>query len=165
MCNLVSAYEVLNHKSPEYINVNPNAGASYTFNYFIGKFGTPTSIDEALQKVLGHGYSYYYNSKYSNKVAIDRIKNKSGVNCTDSAQVFYRIGQALGYTVDFLHVQCKMGGHIRLRLKHPEKTGDKWIYRDPACVLSGKMGVGGNWCSNAPVIAYNPTWLFTNLDN
>ena len=154
---------MLNHKSPEYINVNPNAGASYTFNYFIEKFGTPTSIDEALQKVLGHGYSYYYNSKYSNKVAIDRIKNKQGVNCTDSAQVFYLIGKHLGYETQFIQVQCKSGGHIRLRLKHPTKTSNKWIYRDHACVLSGKQGVTGNWCSTGKVIAYNPSWIFTDL--
>lgn len=165
MCHRVSAYEVLHQKSPKYININQNAGSKSTFEYFCSRFKTPNSIDDALGEILGKGYKYYYNSRYNNQRVIDRIRTKQGVNCTDSAHVFYRIGQALGYTVDFLHVQCKVGGHIRLRLKHPEKTGDKWIYRDPACVLSGKMGVGGNWCSNAPVIAYNPTWLFTNLDN
>ena len=164
MCNRVSSYEVLNHKSPKYIIVNPNAGASDTFKYFCEQFGTPTDIDNALEKVFKHGYKHYYNSLYSNVIAIDRIKNKSGVNCTDSAQVFYRIGQALGYTVEFIQVECKEGGHIRLRLKHANNTGDKWIYRDPACVLSGNQGIKGNWCSTGHIKAYNPSWLFTDLE-
>ena len=163
MCNRVSAYEVLNHKSPKFIKINNNAGASDTFSYFVSNFGDVTSIDDALTKVLKHGYSYYYNSRFNNKVAIDRVHNKQGINCTDSAQVFYRVGQHLGYDVQFIQVQCTSGGHIRLRLKHPTKTGNKWIYRDPACVLSGKKGVEGNWCSTGRVIAYNPSWIFTDL--
>lgn len=164
MCNRVSAYEVLNHKSPKNIKINTNAGSSGTYNYFVTKFGAVTSIDDALQKILGHGYSYYYNSHYSNNTVVDRIFKRAGVNCTDSAQVFYRIGQALGYDVQFIQVQCKTGGHIRLRLKHASKTSNQWIYRDPACVLSGKKGIGGNWCSTGHVIAYNPSWIFTDLE-
>ncbi len=164
MCNRVSAYEVLNHKSPKYVSVNQNAGVSNTYSYFCNRFGTPNGIDDALERIYKHGYSYYYNSKYSNQTVIDRMYNKQGVNCTDSAQVFYRIGQALGYIVEFIQVECKSGGHIRLRLKHTEKTNNEWIYRDPACVLSGNQGITGNWCSTGKIKAYNPSWLFTDLE-
>lgn len=164
MCHRVVAYETLHHQKPTNIRVNPHAGAETTFTHFTNHFGEVKSIDEALQKILGHGYSYYYNSTYSNNVAIDRIYNHQGVNCTDSAQVFYRIGQALGYTPEFLQVQCQSGGHIRLRLKHPQFTEDEWIYRDPACVLSGKQGIRGNWCMKGKLIACNPSWIFTDLE-
>ena len=164
MCNRVSAYEVLNHKSPLYMSLNSNAGASNTFKYFCEKFGNVNSIDEGLEKIYKRGYAYYYNSSYSNQTSIDRIFKNQGVNCTDSAQVFYRIGQALGYTPQFIQVQCKTGGHIRLRLKHPQRTGNEWIYRDPACVLSGKQGIRGNWCVGGRVIAYDPSWIFTDLE-
>lgn len=164
MCNRVSAFEVLHHKSPTNIRKNHNAGADTTFIHFTNKFGNVKTIDDALQKILAKGYSYYYNSHYSNNIAIDRIANRQGVNCTDSAQVFYRIGQSLGYTPEFLQVQCKTGGHIRLRLKHPQNTDNEWIYRDPACVLSGKQGIRGNWCMGGQIIARNPSWIFTDLE-
>lgn len=173
MAQRVSAYEVLNGKSPAIVYVqNPNNNTvsattttvNETYNYFVKKFGSITDFDSALRKVQSRGYAHYYDSKYSNIVCIDRMYNKYGINCTDSAQVLYKVALALGYTVQFVHVKCKGGdGHIRLRLKHSKNTGGEWIYRDPASVLSGNA-ITKNWClPPAYTIAYDPSWIFTDL--
>lgn len=134
-------------------------------NYFMKQFGKVTTIDEALGKVNNHEYAYYYDDVYNNKNAIDRMKNKQGINCTDSCQVFYHIAKALGYTVNVLHVQCSTGGHVRLQLKHSKHTSGNWINRDPACVLSNNnKPVTAIWCSNAPLNATNPKWFMDNVN-
>lgn len=173
MAQRVSAYEILNGKSPAIVYIqNPNNNTTVnattttvndTYNYFTKKFGSITDFDSALAKIQGRGYAYYYNSKYTNTTCIDRMYNKQGINCTDSAQVMYKVALALGYTVQFIHIKCSGGdGHIRLRLKHSKNTGGKWIYRDPAAVLKGGS-ITSNWCSNGTVIAYDPSWIFTDL--
>lgn len=131
------------------------------FNYFVKVFGNVTTFDQALEKVKEHGYSYYYDDVYNNKTAIDRMKNRKGINCTDSCQVFYHIAKALGYKVDVLHVQCSTGGHVRLQLS---KNG-KVYNRDPACVLSdnGKP-INCIWCPNAPLNAKNPKWFMDKVN-
>lgn len=174
MISRVLAFEKLNNRSPNTVSVqNPNTAstnatsvtANETYNYFVKKFGAITDFDSALAKIKGRGYSGYYNSRYSNTACIDRMYKKQGINCTDSSQVFYKIALALGYEVQFVHVKCSSGtGHIRLRLKHSKNTGGKWIYRDPASVLNGN-GVTSNWCtSNYTLIAYDPAWIFTDLN-
>ena len=161
MANRVSAYEILNGQHPRIIYRNPKADTDDTYNYFCKVFGKVNTIDDALAKVQGRGYGYYYNSAYNNKEAINRMKNGSGVNCTDSAQVFYRIAEKLGYKVQFVHVLCRGGdGHVRLRLD----KGNGWFYRDPAAVLDGEA-ITSNWCNPpAQTIAYDPAWIFTDLD-
>lgn len=173
MANRVSAYEVLNGKSPAVVYVqNPNTNSTTattttvnsTYETFVKYFGSVTDIDSCLAKVQGRGYSGYYNSKYDNITSIKRMYNKQGINCTDSAQVFYKLALALGYDVQFVHVRCSSGtGHVRLRLKHPVNTEGSYILRDSASVLSGN-GIRSNWCtSNYTLLAYDPAWIFTDL--
>lgn len=168
MANRVSCYEVVNGRSPNIIYVYKNNPTSNnidtTLKLFVDNFGEVSDIDSCLSKIKGRGYSYYYNSRYNTKDTIMRIKNGKGVNCTDSSQLLYRLALALGYEVQFVHVKCSSGGgHIRLRLKHPENTGGEWIYRDPASVLNGN-GIRSNWCTKGyKLVAYDPSWIFTDL--
>lgn len=133
------------------------------FNYFVKVFGKVTTIDEALTKVKEHGYSYYYDDVYSNKTCIDRMKNRQGINCTDSCQVFYHIAKALGYNVTVEHVYCTGtgGGHVRLKLS---KNGNTFR-RDPACILSqnGKP-LNAIWCENGKLIDTNPSWFMDSIN-
>ena len=133
------------------------------FNYFVKVFGKVGTIDEALQKVKEHGYSYYYDDVYNNKTSIDRMKAYKGINCTDSCQVFYHIAKALGYTVNVLHVYCtgSGGGHVRLKLS---KNGNTFR-RDPACVLSqnGKP-LTAIWCGDGRLLGTNPSWFMENVN-
>lgn len=162
--NRTSSYEGLHGASPKIIYIKPQTSTSTTYDYFISKFGTLTDFDSFLQKIRGRGYSYYYNSAYSNKTTIDRIYNKQGVNCTDSAQLGYRIAEKLGYEVHFLHIRCKKsGGHIRLKLRHKTNTGNQWIMRDPASVLNGSA-ITSNWCTDGTLIATDPKWIFDDLE-
>lgn len=162
-----------NKRLPSYCNFNTNVFKKITpvsndevFNYFVKKFGKVSTIDEAFNKVKERGYAYYYDDQYSNKKAIDRIKSKLGINCTDSCQVFWHIAKALGYDVRCIHVRCSSGGgHVRLQLKHSKHTGGNWINRDPACILSqnGKA-LTEIWCSNGTKLATNPKWFLDNVN-
>lgn len=170
MNNRVSAYEVLHGESPEIVYINDSHGngttnisANTTLEKCYKAFGEFSTIDGFLSKIQGRGYSYYFNSIYNTDTTINRIKNRKGANCVDSSQLTYRVGKGLGYDVQFIHVRCLSGtGHVRVRLKHPKYTDNAWIYRDPASVLSGN-GVRSNWCMNGTVLAYNPSWIFSDL--
>jgi hypothetical protein len=173
MANRVSAYEVLNNKSPAIVYLkDPNSGGSTTsnnvdatlkaFKNALGNFDN--TCDGALALIRNRKYSGYFNSKYNTQTTINRIKNKLGVNCTDASQLFYRLLIALGYQVQFVHVMCSSGtGHVRLRLKHKVHTGGNWILRDPAAVLNGGA-ITYNWCtSNYKWIVYDAGWIFQDL--
>lgn len=167
MANRVSAYEVLNGKSPKIVYIKKenttNTKVDSTLQAFINAFGNVTCIDDCLEKIQGRGYGYYYNSQYNTQTTINRIKNRQGVNCTDSSQLFYRLGIALGYEVQFVHVKCRGGdGHIRLRLRKSGINNGNWFYKDPAAVLDGES-INSNWCMNGTIIAYNPSWIFSDL--
>jgi len=169
MANRVSAYEVLNGRSPNIVYIkkeNKTSTSTPTLDYFESKFGKCEYIDDAMSKIKGRGYAYYYNSQYNTNTTINRIYNRQGVNCTDSAQLFYRLAIDMNnkygrnYEVQFVHVFCTSGtGHIRLRLR---SNGSSWFYRDPSACLDGNS-ITYNWCSNGRVNAYNPSWIFTDL--
>lgn len=173
---IVNWYYTHDNKMPNYVNMNSRAftkpstsstSQDAVFNYFVKKFGKVSSIDEALKKVKDRGYGYYYDDVYSNKTSIDRMYSKSGVNCTDSCQVFWHIAKALGYEVKCMHVRCSGGdGHVRLKLKHAKHTSGNWIYRDPAAVLSNNgKPVTYNWCTNGyTLLATNPSWFLANVN-
>ena len=136
------------------------------FNYFVKIFGNVKTIDDAFSKIKERGYAYYYDDIYNNKNSIDRIKANRGVNCTDSCQVFWHIGKALGYEVRCIHVKCQGGdGHVRLQFKHKTNTNNKWINRDPAAILS-KNGqpLTYIWCANGTQLAINPNWFLENVN-
>ena len=159
------------HKTlPKYANVNtkcwikPSENENEVYKYFVKTFGKISCIDDALDKISGRGYGYYYDDKYSNKQSIDRMKNRQGVNCTDSCHVFYNIGlqfvkQGRYKKVECLHIKCRGGdGHVRLRFT---TNNGETFYRDPACTLSD----GGycNWCLDGTLLAVNPSWFMQNL--
>lgn len=163
--NRVSAYEVLKGKSPAIVYIKKEDATDETtdkvLKEFESYFGKVNYIDDVLEKIQGKGYAYYYDSQYNTSNTIKRIYNRQGVNCTDVGQLLYRLAIALGYEAQFIHVKCKGGdGHIRNRFR---KNGGDWFYRDGASVLNGNS-IGNNWCSPpAYVIAYNPSWIFTDL--
>lgn len=169
MANRVSSYEVLNGKSPLIVYIKKENTVSTntpTLDLFEKYFGQCKTIDDALAKIRGRGYAYYYNSQYNTATTIERIYNKKGVNCTDSAQLFYRLAYDMNnkygtkYECQFVHVFCQSGtGHIRLRFK---RGNESWWYRDPSAVLDGNS-ITYNWCSNGRVNAYNPSWIFSDL--
>lgn len=147
--------------------VKPSETTNEVYNYFIDVFGKfDNTIDGALSKIASKGYGYYYDDKYSNKEAIQRMKQGKGVNCTDSCQVFYNIALVLikkgkYKKVEAIHIKCKGGdGHIRLRITMNDGT---YIYRDPASVLNGN-GIRSNWCMNGTLLAINPSWFMQNLN-
>ena len=172
----VVSYYYTNNAMPAYVNMNSNAftkpevsssSGDAVFDYFVQKFGKVSTIDDALEKVQDRGYGYYYDDVYSNKTSIDRMYSKSGVNCTDSCQVFWHIAKALGYEVQCLHVKCSGGdGHVRLRLRNPKTSGNEWFLRDPAAVLDRNgASIEYNWCTSGyRLIATNPSWFLANVN-
>ena len=171
MAKRVVAFRKKNGRNPKKVKVqgkHSNNSTSDSNKKVLAKFeklfGKVTDFDSALKKIESRGYKYYYNSVYNTDDTLNRIYKKKGVNCTDSSQLMYRIALALGYTVQFIHVQCSTGGHIRLRLKHKKNTGGEWIYRDPACVISDNgKGIRCNWCMDGRIIAYNPSWVLADV--
>ena len=169
MAKRVISYRKKHKSNPKTVNIQGNNNNNTTSDdktlaKFEKLFGKVTDFDSALAKIEGRGYAYYYNSVYNTDETLNRIYKRQGVNCTDSAQLMYRIGVALGYDVQFIHVMCSSGGHVRLRLKHKVNTNNGWIYRDPACTLSDNgEGSRCNWCLSGRVIAYNPSWIFADV--
>ena len=156
----------INEKPPE-PEPTPTPVKTYEqelLDYFNSVFDSNVgSIDEALELIQGNGYGYYYDDMYSNYTSINRMANGQGVNCTDSCQVFFNLGVALGYEVHCLHIGCSGGdGHVRLKLRHDVNTDGEWIYRDPASVLNGNS-INSNWCSNGTLWDVDPDWFMANL--
>ena len=172
MFSRILVYYATHSALPTYVDVNSKAYTkpvetkNEVYNYFVKVFGKIGSIDEALSKIQGRGYGYYYDDQYSNHDAIDRMKSGKGVNCTDSCQVMFNILLQLIQLgkykkVECLHVKCRGGdGHVRLRIALND--GSK-IYRDPASVLDGS-DITHNWCSNGTLIAIDPQWFKNNLN-
>lgn len=113
-----------------------------------------------------------YFSIYEDLLADDLIEGEldasqgKGSNCVDWGHVYYRIAKSLGYDVQFVHVKCRVSGtgQIRLRLRHKKHTGGNWINRNPATVADTTSGnVRAIWCEDGYLIAYNPSWIFTDL--
>lgn len=142
-------------------SATPKTYPQQILEYFESKFGKVNTIDVALAKIRGQKYGYYYDDQYTNKQSIDRMKNKQGVNCTDSCQVFWNIGKALGYDVRCIHVKCRGGdGHVKLQFRNDKYPN--WFERDPAAILDGEC-VECRWCTNGTTLAYNPQWFINNV--
>ena len=153
----------INEKPPEPEPVQPTPQKTYSeeiLEYFESKFGEMSCIDDCLEAIQGNGYGYYYDDQYSNYTSINRMANGQGVNCTDSCQVFWHLGKALGYDVRCLHIGCSGGdGHVRLQFN----KGDGWFNRDPASVLNGNS-ISSIWCSSGTLWATNPSWFLENVN-
>ena len=139
-----------------------------TMNFFIKIFNFKgNTIDEALAIIAKKKlYSKYFDSQKTDKKTINDANKGTGSNCVDWGQVYYRIAKSLGYDVQFVHVKCRVSGtgHIRLRLRHKKHTSGNWINRDPAAVADTTSGnVRSIWCEDGYLIAYDPSWIFTDL--
>ena len=138
----------------------PKSYSEEILEYFESKFGEMSCIDDCLEAIQGNGYGYYYDDQYSNYTSINRMANGEGVNCTDSCQVFWNLGKALGYDVKCLHIGCSGGdGHVRLQFNR----GDEWFDRDPAAVLNGNS-IDSIWCANGSIWDVNPDWFMENVE-
>ena len=158
--NTVTVNEKPKPPEPE---VQPTPQKTYSdeiLEYFESKFGEMSCIDDCLEAIQGNGYGYYYDDQYSNYTSINRMYNGYGVNCTDSCQVFWHLGKALGYDVKCIHIGCSSGdGHVRLKFNR----GDGWFDRDPASVLNGNS-ISHIWCANGEYWATNPDWFLENVN-
>ena len=154
---------------PKYANVNskaftkPTESGDEIYDYFVRTFGKVTCIDDALEKIAGRGYGYYYDDVYSNKQSIDRVKAKLGINCTDATQMMKHVADGTGKykKVEGYHVRCRGGdGHIFLKITAKDGTV---FYRDPAAVLDNG-NIESVWCMNGTHLATNPSWWLANLN-
>ena len=177
MCKRFSKYEVDNGRSPSIVYLKaPNSTTTSTgtstpvLDAFEKKFGICKYIDDALAKIRGKGYAFYFSDKFTLNTTLENIANGKGANCYDSAELFYRLAYDMNkkygrtYTAQFLHVWCPTSNydHIRLRLK--TGNGD-WWYRDPSCVLDGGS-VESNWCGTSNnIMEVNPSWLLESVKN
>ena len=155
-------------KLPAYVNVNskafikPSESTNDVYDYFVKVFGKISCIDDALEKIAGRGYGYYYDDKYSNRQSIDRIKQGLGINCTDATQMMKNVADGTGKykSVDCVHVKCSGGdGHVFLRITAKDNSV---FYRDPAAVLDSGS-ITHIWCLNGTILSINPSWWVANL--
>ena len=94
------------------------------------------TIDEALAVIAKKKlYSKYFDSQKTDKQTINDANKGKGSNCVDWGQVYYRIAKSLGYSVQFVHVKCRVSGtgHIRLRLKHSK------LVSEPLAIIYTKL--------------------------
>lgn len=100
-------------------------------------------------------YIGYNNDVYSRSVALQRLKQKRGLNCSDISQLLYRLAQAYGHNVHYVHIMCRSGiGHIIL------SVDGTWV--DGASALSSGKAYGTGWCFNGRVINRDDGWLMTD---
>lgn len=161
-----------NGKLPSEVNINykaftkPAESTDEIYSLFVKTFGKISCIDDALEKIAGRGYGYYYDDHKSNKETITAIKSSShsdDPNCTDSTQMMKHVADGTGKykKVDCVHVRCQGGdGHVYLKITQKDGTV---FYRDPAAVLDSGV-VNKVWCSNGTVLAINPSWWLANLN-
>ena len=159
------------------VNVNSKAfdttveSAEEVYNYFckvLNNGKNVKTVDEALKLLDSKGYGFYYDDTYSNKQSIDRVKNRQGINCTDSMQVMMNVVNTIikkygtYKKVECIHVKCRSSGtgHVRMRILMKDGA---YIYKDPSSVLDGS-GVTSNWCLNGILLAVNPSWFMANLN-
>ena len=145
--------------------VKPAPQKSYSqliFDYFSSKFGKPTSIDDALEKIQGRGYGFYYDDHLTNYQTIDGLAGKGQKpNCTDIHQMAWHLGKVMNYDVRAKHIWCTTSnvGHIRMDFNR----GDGWFSRDFSAVADGEC-IECIWCSRGDFLAYNPNWFLSNLN-
>lgn len=176
LSKIVRSYKI-NNKLPDKILINSNdlnptptpkpqkSRSEKILDEFEKYFGTCKYIDDALTKIQGRGYKFYFSDGYNMYETIKRVYNRQGANCYDIAEVLYHLALGMNtkygrnYQVQYLDVWCPVSGydHIRIRLRNGS-SGD-WFYRDGACVLNGG-DVTSNWCGTSDnILEVNPSWI------
>lgn len=162
--NIIDWLNALEHKEerpPE----QDKSRSEKVLDYFESKFGRCEYIDDALERIQGLGYSFYFSDGFNMYETIDRVANGEGANCFDIAEVLYHCAKGMNtkygrnYEVQYLDVWCPVSGydHIRLRLR---SNGSDWFYRDGACVLDGG-DITDNWCGTSNnILEVNPSWIY-----
>ena len=148
--------------------IKPTEPSNVVLNAFIKAFGKVITFTDALRKVDGKGYGYYFEDELSNLEVIDGLEEPDGEkpNCVDICQMMWNVAIGLGYEVRCLQVYCPVDDitHVRLQVKHDEYTNGEWEDYDPAAVADGD-GLYTLWCngSGSYIIATNPYWFMQNI--
>lgn len=129
-----------------------------------------TTFTKFYNKCKGRGYLGYYNDVYDQKTAIQRLKKRKGLNCSDISQLGYELAKEMGYQVAFEHIICRRsGGHIILRIDGREFGNHglnmfAWKRVDlAACISVGSQYALGNiWCSDGTHMSFNDPWLLSD---
>ncbi|MGL6299215.1 MAG: hypothetical protein ACRC1M_08635 [Methanobacteriaceae archaeon] len=104
-------------------------------------------------------YKYYYDDIYAQENALNRLKNRTGLNCTDICQLIYQALKDLGYEVRYRHIMCSTGGHIQLEFRGKD-AGSNWIKIDPSNSLDNGSSCKTLWCPyTAQLIRYDSCFL------
>jgi peptidoglycan hydrolase-like protein with peptidoglycan-binding domain len=164
-------------KDPEFIWINsstqlaPVSPSTPTSGYatpFLAKFadavgrGIRTWEDVCLG-IKNRRYLYYYNDVYSQAVALTRLKNRQGLNCTDICQLVVQALKDLGYEARYRHIMCKQGGHIQAEVRGKE-LGSNWKVIDPSNPLANGGSCSNLWCAGTSrLLGHNPGWI--TVDN
>ena len=74
-------------------------------------------------------------------------------------ELCYSLAKEMGYEIQYVHVTCKEGGHIRGQICGHEFKN--WTRIDPAAALSThtKAPIGKVWCDYPNAYIENGTWL------
>lgn len=129
-------------------------------------FGQTEYIDDALEKIQGRGYSFYFSDGFNMYETIRRVYNGEGANCYDIAEVLYYIAYGMNekygrtYEVQYLDVWCPVSGYDHIRNRIRTSPNSAWFYRDGASVLSGN-DITSNWCGTSEnILEVNPSFIF-----
>lgn len=159
-----------NNREPKFMNINvvktyPEKTKTEDQKYIdlfsdaVGK--KITSFQQGYEAIKNRGYILYYNDVYDMSTALNRLKNRKGINCCDISQLLYRLAKAFGLEVHYVHLMCKSGtGHIIIKVR---KKGDsKWTWVDGAAALSSGKDYGSGWCYNGRVVCEDDRWLLSD---
>jgi hypothetical protein len=125
----------------------------------VGQFNNFT---EFYNKSKGRGYSYYYNDVKTLTQEIAAYKNKTGLNCSDAAQLFTALAKEMGYLTRYVHVMCNSGGHIRMQILGKEFSS--WTRVDPAACISvgSQYPIGQVWCDYDNAHIETSNWILVD---
>jgi len=115
----------------------------------------------------GKGYKYYDNDVYPQGQALDRLKNNSGLNCSDISQIGVAVLKDLGQEAHYGHIKCKEGGHIVIikgPIKNAVKEGRVWDLAKKISKTSPFVaGANDYWCKDTGTfVSYDDSWLLSD---
>lgn len=130
----------------------------------MGAVGSFKSFTGFYNLCKNRHYAYYFNDKYTRSQEIKRLRDRSGLNCVDSAQLGHDLAIEMGYSVKYQRTLCRKSdgtlvGHILLKIKG--KEFGSWTIVDLAACLDRGKPLGKYW--GRPPYDINIPWL--NLDD
>jgi hypothetical protein len=159
------AWWTANGTQPNFVYVvNPETSTKTSYvQAFENAVGmTINNFTQGYNAIKYRVYAYYYNDIYNQATALQRLKDKSGLNCSDICQLMYQLAKDLGYSVRYVNIKCQSGaGHIQLDIAGGEFTPG-WHRIDPAAALKSGYEIGEIWCENHTLIGYDQAWLLSD---